>query len=135
MNVGHARLGTPGPGTQAPPYAGNVSGSDQLEFVAPGASEADRERGLAAALLYLEHAGVSVDRALTGAQARMDWGDSGLAPLLEPSQPDLTGAEALDGALEAALRACYRGRNAPLEAELRRSPSNPDPASSGSGAP
>jgi hypothetical protein len=28
-------------------------------------------------------------------------------------------AEALDGALESALMACYRGRTAPLDAELR----------------
>lgn len=90
----------------------------QLKFLAPGASLSDRERGLAAALLCLNQAGIRPEDAIAGVRARDAWGDSGLAPLHEPSSTDLAGAQAFDDALEAALMACYRGRAAPLDAAL-----------------
>jgi hypothetical protein len=92
--------------------------SMRLQFRAPGASEAEAERGLAAALLFLSRAGISPEEAIAGDEARTAWGDSGLAPLHEPTPMEVAAAEALDGALESALMACYRGRNAPLDAEL-----------------
>lgn len=91
----------------------------QLQFHAPGATQEETERGLAAALLFLSRAGITAEEAIAGDEARAMWGDSGLAPLHEPAPTELVAAEALDGALESALMACYRGRPAPLEAELR----------------
>jgi len=91
----------------------------RLRFYAPGATPQEVERGLVAALLFLSRAGVTPEDAFAGDQARAAWGDSGLAPLHEPAPMELVAAEALDGALESALMACYRGRNAPLDAELR----------------
>ena len=91
----------------------------RLRFHAPGATPQEAERGLAAALLFLSRAGVTPEEAFAGDQARAAWGDSGLAPLHAPAPTELVAAEALDGALESALMACYRGRNAPLDAELR----------------
>lgn len=91
----------------------------RLDFYAPGATEEDRERGLAAAILFVQRAGICPLEALDGDQARAAWGDSGLAPLQQPTPEEVAAAEALDGALESALMACYRGRNAPLDAELR----------------
>lgn len=90
-----------------------------LYFHAPGASDVDVARGLAAASLFLQRAGVSVADAFSGDRARAAWGESGLAPLHEPTLAEMTAAETLDGALEAALAACYRGRPASLDAELR----------------
>jgi len=91
----------------------------RLQFHAPGASQADAERGTAAALLFLQRAGISPEEAIAGDRARATWGDSGLAPLHAPTPMESAAAEALDGALESALMACYRGRTAPLDAELR----------------
>jgi hypothetical protein len=91
----------------------------RLVLIAPGASPADRDRGLAAATLFLERAGITAEEAAAGAEVRTAWGDSGLVPLLEPTPEELVAAEALDGALESALAACYRGRNVPLDAQLR----------------
>lgn len=92
--------------------------SMRLQFHAPGASDAEVGRGLAAALLFLSRAGISPEEAIAGDEARTAWGDSGLAPLHEPTPMEVAAAEALDGALESALMACYRGRNAPLDARL-----------------
>lgn len=89
----------------------------RLQFHAPGATPQEAERGLAAAL-FLSRAGVTPEEAFAGDQARATWGDSALAPLHEPAPTELVAAEALDGALESALMACYRGRNAPLDAKL-----------------
>lgn len=94
----------------------------RLQFHAPGASQEAAERGLAAASLFLSRAGVTPEEAFAGDAARATWGDSGLAPLHEPTPTELVAAEALDGALESALMACYRGRSAPLDAELRLAP-------------
>lgn len=91
----------------------------RLDFIAPGASEDDKARGLAAAMLFLQRAGIEAEEAMAGSDARTAWGDSGLAPLHEPTPEEVVAAEALDGALESALMACYRGRSAPLDAELR----------------
>lgn len=94
----------------------------RLWFHAPGASPEEAERGLAAAALFLSRAGVTPEEAIAGDAARAMWGDSGLAPLHEPTPTELVAAEALDGALESALMVCYRGRSAPLDAELRLAP-------------
>lgn len=91
----------------------------RLAFIAPGACAADQARGLAAAELFLKRSGVSAEHAAAGVAAQESWGDSGLAPLHEPTPAEAAAAQALDGALEAALLACYRGRAAPLDAELR----------------
>lgn len=93
----------------------------RLVFLAPGASSEDAARGLAAANLFLQRVGIGADEAVAGAQARAAWGDSGLAPLLEPRPEDVAAADALDGALESAIMACYRGKNVPLDVELRLS--------------
>lgn len=93
--------------------------SDQrLDFYAPGASDSDKERGLAAAELFLRRAGITPLGALAGDRARAAWDDSGLPPLHEPTPEEIAAAEALDGTLESSLMTCYRGRNAPLDAEL-----------------
>jgi hypothetical protein len=93
--------------------------SVRLQFHAPGASVADAERGAAAAMLFLQRAGVSPEEAVAGDLARAMWGDSGLAPLHAPTPVEVAAAEALDGALESALMVCYRGRSAPLDAMLQ----------------
>lgn len=49
---------------------------------------------------------------------RNAWGESGLAPLSQPSDTELAAADAWDGALESAINACYRGGKAPLNATL-----------------
>lgn len=90
-----------------------------LEFIAPHADAADRQRGLHAAELFLRRAGIAPADAFRGAEARTVWGDSGLAPMHAPSPEDLVHADAWDGALESALLACYRGGNAPFDACLR----------------
>lgn len=90
----------------------------RLGFHAPEATEAETSAGLTAAILFLRRAGLTPEEAKRGADARTTWGDSGLAPLQEPTAEELVLAEAWDGALESALMACYRGRNAPLEADL-----------------
>jgi hypothetical protein len=94
----------------------------RLDFVAPGASTRERARGLAAAELFLQRAGVSAEEAIAGDRAREAWGDSGLAPLNAPTPEELVAAEALDGALESALVACHRGGHTPLDAFLRMLP-------------
>jgi hypothetical protein len=48
--------------------------SVRLQFLAPGASVADAERGAAAAMLFLQRAGVSPEEAVAGDHARAMWG-------------------------------------------------------------
>lgn len=90
----------------------------KLGFHGPGATELEVAAGLNAANRFLQRAGVTPEVAMRGALAREAWGDSGLAPLFEPSPEDQVHSEAWDGALESALMACYGGRPAPLEACL-----------------
>ena len=49
-------------------------------FLAPGASAVQRERVAAAATTFLRRSGISAELAKQGADARTNWGDSGLAP-------------------------------------------------------
>lgn len=90
----------------------------QLVFSAPRASENDQARGLEAANRFLRRAQVTPDTAKAGADVRNAWGESGLAPLSQPSDEQMAAADAWDGALESAINACYRGRKAPLNAAL-----------------
>ena len=90
----------------------------QLQFIAPDATDEERARGLAAAVSFFRRAGISIEEAKRGADARTTWGDSGLAPLYEQSHEEIAAAEAWDNALESALMACYRGRKVPLGADL-----------------
>lgn len=102
----------------------------QLIFIAPDATNEERARGLAAAISFFQRAGISIEEAKRGADARTAWGDSGLAPLHLPTHEQIAAAEAWDNALESALMACYRGRNVPLGADLQVEPEAPDAAAS-----
>lgn len=90
----------------------------KLGFLAPGASDVQRERGVAAAARFLRRSGISAELAKQGADARTNWGESGLAPLCEPTPEELAAADAWDNALESALMECYRGAPIPLGADL-----------------
>ncbi|KQP22409.1 hypothetical protein [Pseudorhodoferax sp. Leaf267] len=90
----------------------------RLRLLAPGATDAQRERGEAAAAALLLRSGITAEQAKRGADARVLWGESGLAPLSEPTSADVAAANAWDNATEVALMACYRGATVPLEAEL-----------------
>lgn len=108
----------------------------QLVFSAPRASENDHARGLEAAHRFLQRAEVTPDIAKAGADMRNAWGKSGLAPLIQPSDKELAAADAWDGALEAAISACYRGSKAPLNATLLLVPDDGhDEAASRAAAP
>lgn len=52
------------------------------------------------------------------ARADVGGGDSGLAPLCEPTPEELAAADAWDNALESALMECYRGAPIPFGADL-----------------
>lgn len=99
----------------------------KLAFTAPNASEEDRERGLAAAYLFLQRAGLSVEEAKQGLDARKSWDESGLSPLHEPEPVLLAAAEAWDNAIEAAFMTCYGPRSAPWGACLRIVADDPTP--------
>ena len=90
----------------------------KLGFLAPGASDVQRERGAAAATTFLRRSGISAELAKQGADARTNWGDSGLAPLCEPTPEELAAADAWDSALESALMEYYRGEPIRLGVEL-----------------
>lgn len=91
----------------------------KLLLVAPHATDDERARGLVAAENFLRRAGISVQEARQGLEAREAWDASGLAPLLEPDPVEVAAAEAWDNASEAAMMACYRGRTVPWGAALR----------------
>lgn len=91
----------------------------KLAFLAPEATDEERTRGLMAAETFLQRAGISVQDAWQGLEARTAWGASGLAPLLEPDPVEVAAAEAWDNAVEAALMACYRSRTVPWGAALQ----------------
>ena len=90
----------------------------KLGFLAPGASDVQRERRAAAATTFLRRSGISAELAKQGADARTNWGDSGLAPLCEPTPEELAAADAWDNALESALMECYREEPMRLGVEL-----------------
>ncbi|RCW66088.1 hypothetical protein [Pseudorhodoferax soli] len=96
----------------------------KLAFTAPTASDLDRERGLAAAYLFLKRSGISIEEVKQGIDARASWVDSGMSPMLEPDPILLTAAEAWDNAMEAAFMTCYGDRSTQWGAALRIVPDN-----------
>lgn len=94
----------------------------QLRLIAPGATDAQRLRGEMAATAFLSRTGITARDARSGADARILWGESGLAPLSQPTTAEVAAANAWDNATEVALMACYRGATVPLDAELQWRP-------------
>lgn len=90
----------------------------ELVLHAPGIPDEARLHAQGVALEVLRRAGVTVEAARQAVAKRDAWGDSEMAPMLEPNQDELHAAAAWDDATQAALMACYRGRNIPLDAEL-----------------
>lgn len=98
----------------------------KLAFTAPTASDLDRERGLAAACLFLQRSGISIEEVKQGIDARTSWVDSGMPTMLEPDPILLAAAEAWDNAMEAAFMTCYGARSTPWGAALRIVSEGPD---------
>jgi hypothetical protein len=74
-----------------------------------GASDEERARGLAAAVVALASAGVTPWQAALGLHARVCWDIGGFNEANEPTDAELDAAKAWDEAEYAALHACCEG--------------------------